>query len=561
MAISLPANPTDGQIYIPGGNAPNYVWSATQGVWLINSVPSSQSVIPVQATAPVGATGLLWWNTNDGKLYIYNSGWAEATNSTIAVASGGQLGGVKVGTNLSVDSTGIISLAANPVIVGNLSLTTPTSGIELGSSSTSNTPYIDFHSGGGGTDYDGRIIASGGTGASAQGTLQFQAATLMLSGTTSVVGTFSVSGATSVSSLTASTSMQSVTMPANTNTVDVATTAFVIGQAGVVTPIVEGVASVGTSLKYAREDHVHPDPGSPDANVLHNAMFAVTQRGTGAWTTSVYTADRWLLQTATDTTSVTIVAGTDTDRAALGEWEATNLYQVATTGSATTTAYTYFCQRIESVRVLSGSTIAVSFWAKATTGIPKVGVSIDQSFGTGGSTTITGTGSFVTINTTWARYWLPFTLPSVAGKTIGTGDFTQLNFWTSSAATNTTRAGIGVQTATVQFWGMQCEEAAVATPFNAVGMAEDYDNTRRYYRLQSMRVGWYSSSGSTIIYMPVQFTTAMRSAPTVTYTTTTATNCSAPSSTVVSVDGFTLTTTPGLGAWSLTTTINATCDL
>ena len=38
---------------------------------------------------------------------------------------------------------------------------------------TASTPYIDFHSGATATDFDARIIASGGTGTSGGGTLNF----------------------------------------------------------------------------------------------------------------------------------------------------------------------------------------------------------------------------------------------------------------------------------------------------------------------------------------------------------------------------------------------------
>lgn len=48
------------------------------------------------------------------------------------------------------------------------------------------------------------------------------------------------------------------TASANTNTTQVATTAYVVGQAASATPLVSGTAAVGTSLRYAREDHVHP---------------------------------------------------------------------------------------------------------------------------------------------------------------------------------------------------------------------------------------------------------------------------------------------------------------
>lgn len=49
------------------------------------------------------------------------------------------------------------------------------------------------------------------------------------------------------------------TASADTNTTQIATTAFVVGQAGTATPLVAAsTAAVGTSLKYARQDHVHP---------------------------------------------------------------------------------------------------------------------------------------------------------------------------------------------------------------------------------------------------------------------------------------------------------------
>lgn len=47
------------------------------------------------------------------------------------------------------------------------------------------------------------------------------------------------------------------TAAADTNTTQIASTAFVIGQAASVAPVMNGVAAVGTSKKYAREDHVH----------------------------------------------------------------------------------------------------------------------------------------------------------------------------------------------------------------------------------------------------------------------------------------------------------------
>lgn len=50
----------------------------------------------------------------------------------------------------------------------------------------------------------------------------------------------------------------SITATADTNTTQIATTQFVIGQASSQSPLVAGTASSGSSLKYSRSDHIHP---------------------------------------------------------------------------------------------------------------------------------------------------------------------------------------------------------------------------------------------------------------------------------------------------------------
>jgi hypothetical protein len=44
----------------------------------------------------------------------------------------------------------------------------------------------------------------------------------------------------------------------NTNTTQIATTAYVVGQASTVNPLMNGITAIGTSLRYSREDHIHP---------------------------------------------------------------------------------------------------------------------------------------------------------------------------------------------------------------------------------------------------------------------------------------------------------------
>lgn len=51
------------------------------------------------------------------------------------------------------------------------------------------------------------------------------------------------------------------TAAVDTNTTQLATTAFVIAQAATAAPLANGTAAVGTSKKYARQDHVHAEGG------------------------------------------------------------------------------------------------------------------------------------------------------------------------------------------------------------------------------------------------------------------------------------------------------------
>jgi hypothetical protein len=49
-----------------------------------------------------------------------------------------------------------------------------------------------------------------------------------------------------------------LTPAVDTNNTSIATTAFVIGQASSASPLMDGTATIGTSVRFARQDHVHP---------------------------------------------------------------------------------------------------------------------------------------------------------------------------------------------------------------------------------------------------------------------------------------------------------------
>lgn len=76
---------------------------------------------------------------------------------------------------------------------------------------------------------------------------------LSTTGSASIGTTLTVTGATTLTGGGTST-----TPATDNNSTNIATTAFVVGQASATAPVMDGTATIGTSLRYARQDHVHP---------------------------------------------------------------------------------------------------------------------------------------------------------------------------------------------------------------------------------------------------------------------------------------------------------------
>ena len=108
------------------------------------------------------------------------------------------------------------------------------------------------------------------------------------------------------------------TAAADTNTVQIATTAFVVGQASSTSPAMDSTATVGTSLRYARADHVHPSD-TTKAN-LASPTFTGTPQSTTA---------------AVDTNTVQIA----TTAFVLGQASAVNGAALGTAAVGTSTRY------------------------------------------------------------------------------------------------------------------------------------------------------------------------------------------------------------------------------
>ena len=230
--------------------------------------------------------------------------------------------------------------------------------------------------------------------------------------------------------------------------------------------------------------------GQAGKNKFINGDLFVNQRAfTSTTSNAVYTFDRWITS-ASDGTS-TFSAQTFTPGAApVAGYEFLNYVRVITTGQTLTSASTIWRQLIEDVRTFAGQTVTVSFWAKANTGTPKIAVGGTQSFGSGGSTAVRLTPAQVTLSTSWAGYSTTIAVPSVSGKTIGSGSLLQMEFWLSAGSDFNTRTGsLGIQSNTFEMAGFQIEYGSKATPFQTASggspQAELAMCQRYYYRAGS----------------------------------------------------------------------------
>jgi len=263
--------------------------------------------------------------------------------------------------------------------------------------------------------------------------------------------------------------------------------------------------------------------GNVGRNLIHNPLFNVAQRGTGPWSiTNTYTADRWIQSLTGGTISTSIGAIIDANRVQIGD-ESPRFHLVANVvGGAGASDETYISQRIEDVRRLAGKTVTLSFWAVATSGTPKLGIPLIQIFGTGGSPSspVLVAPQTVTLSTTYTRYSLTYTVPSIAGKTLGTNagtDYLEVRFGMSCGASNNVNyGGIGQQSAVFVLWGVQLEIGNVATPLEKPDPRYDLANCQRMFCLVPVFSLFSASQPSQYLSATGTCPVTMRAVPTLT---------------------------------------------
>ncbi len=255
-------------------------------------------------------------------------------------------------------------------------------------------------------------------------------------------------------------------------------------------------------------------------NKILNSDFSIWQRGTSFSNpaSAAFTADRWSVvwdgSGATRTVSQqTFTPGT----APVTGYEGAYFYRFNQSVAGTSGTYNLFQNRMEDVRTFAGQTVTISFWGKAAATTNLVKLNFEQEFGTGGSpsanvsTDIASTN--FTLTTSWQRFTVTTTVPSISGKTVGTTSpgYLGLRFWVPVNSTFT-----------IDIWGVQVELGTTATTFTtATGTIQgELAACQRYYVRLGVNYGANplfglgSASSSTAAFFFTELPVPMRVKPT-----------------------------------------------
>ena len=219
-------------------------------------------------------------------------------------------------------------------------------------------------------------------------------------------------------------------------------------------------------------------------NVLINSDFKVNQRENGLVTSStIFVVDRFSLNFSGGTCSgqqKTFSPGAGIS----GISSVENFLEYISSSQSATSDFMRCRGAFEDVYTFAGETVTFSFYAKAASGTPKIALGFSQNFGSGGSTTVTTKVGEVTLSTSFERYSITFTMPSISGKTIGAGSYNTVQFFMSAGSSVDSGIwGIGVQNNTFQFTAFQLEKGSVATAFQTAtgNPASELAVCQRYY--------------------------------------------------------------------------------
>lgn len=209
-------------------------------------------------------------------------------------------------------------------------------------------------------------------------------------------------------------------------------------------------------------------------NKIINGDFDVNQRGsvTGNTFARWFGPDRWNMNAGgTGTPSLSMSQQPNADSSIPGSPEFMGRFASNTTGTFSAVLLEH---RIENVRTLSGKKATLTFYAKSSPAYASgFTVSVYQNFGSGGSATVTALASQgIALTGSFQKFQFVIDIPSVAGKTIGAGNYLQLviNFPLSAVTLDLSRVSL-----------VEGDASAEADPFAPRHPQQERALCNRYY--------------------------------------------------------------------------------
>ena len=207
--------------------------------------------------------------------------------------------------------------------------------------------------------------------------------------------------------------------------------------------------------------NVYDDGALSNRNLIINGAMQVAQRGTsfGVLASRAYTIDRW-----------NVDAGVNAQRADLSVDEISGdtrlKYALQLLGN---TSSQYFRQPIEDVTQFSSVTCTLSFWVKGSASTTLNNIYARQAFGSGGSSVVDTAFSPIShsVTTSYTKYTGTVTLPSISGKTLGSGHHLELFMQVPNGVT-------------LYITGVQLEVGDTATPFEHRSYGQELALCMRY---------------------------------------------------------------------------------
>ena len=233
-------------------------------------------------------------------------------------------------------------------------------------------------------------------------------------------------------------------------------------------------------------------------NKIINGNFDIWQRGTSHSNDGFGSVDRWSNSRIGTANTVSRQSFT------LGQTnvpnEPTYFCRNVVTSVAGSGNYVFLRQSVEDVRSCSGKTVTLSFYAKADSS-KNIAVEFSQDFGTGGtpSTEVTAIGvTTCSLTTSWNKFTVTATIPSLAGKTLGTDNnhFLRIGFWLNAGSNFNSRTNsLGQQSGTFDIAQVQLEEGSVATPFELRPIGTELALCQRYYHELELEASGFGGPG------------------------------------------------------------------